>query len=65
VSPSFDTFGTICGPIGSCHMAVRTVCMMTWNCDMVCLFVMSPLWDIITGKIFMMTRVARWVLERV
>ena len=27
--------------------------------------VMSPLWDIITGQRFMMTRVARWVLERV
>jgi hypothetical protein len=28
-------------------------------------YVMSPLWDIITGQRFMMTRVARWVLERV
>jgi hypothetical protein len=27
--------------------------------------VMSPLWDIITGQRFMMTRVARWMLERV
>jgi hypothetical protein len=27
--------------------------------------VMSPLWDIITGQRFMMTRIARWVLERV
>jgi hypothetical protein len=26
--------------------------------------VMSPLWDIITGQRFMMTRVARWMLER-
>jgi hypothetical protein len=25
--------------------------------------VMSPLWDIITGQRFMMTRVARWMLE--
>ena len=27
--------------------------------------VMSPLWDIIIGQRFMMTRVARWMLERV